>query len=351
MRRKKRNKRLYYPTKSKWYRRPKRRKPSVRRRNRWAKGGFKKSISKWIKGYLIWVLVAAAFGVAIIFLSFSSYFSIKDIEILREDFNIDSAAIENDLNEFIGRNIVFFPRRELYAAIQEKYPEFEFIDIHKVFPNRIRIELTSYPIVANLRAYYILPDPKELEEEDFTELNKAIEELSSSNPNLNLIKDAPIIDESVTEAVFDLEPEDEPDKATEQKSLLNRIGQAIFDREENLELMTISVRGLSQPIENREVVISQENMDYLLDSIQYFANSIGLEIAAIDYLPVAREIHFKTRSNLIVWITMERGFEAQIDKLSTIYEAAELSKEDLAYIDLRIQEKVIYCPRYASCDQ
>lgn len=309
-----------------------------------------KSLKKLAKANLLWFLVGVFFLIVIGFLSFSSYFSIKNIQVDRTNFNVNSAAIESELNRFIGRNLIFFSRSKMYTVIHETFPEFETVDIHKVFPNQIRIELSSYPTVANLRAYHRLPEPEENIEEDFTELNKAIEELSDVNPGLNLIKDAPALDEAVTSEVFDLEAEDREPEETEQKSLLNQIGQAIFDQEENLELITIAVRGLTQPVVDRERIIPQEHMEYLLDAIAYFENTMAVTIKSADYLPVAREIHLKTDTNLVVWITIEREFREQIDKLVTIYETAELNKEKLSYIDLRIKEKIIYCPKRDKCD-
>lgn len=206
--------------------------------------------------------------------------------------------------------------------------------------------------MANLKAYYVLPKPEEPLPENFTELNKAIEELSSTDPALLAASPAnPLNNEEVKDAVFNLEPGADEPKPIEQKSLLNRIGQAIFDQEQNLELMTIAIRGLTQPVEDREQVISQEHMNYIVEVIQYFENVMGLEVLELEYLMTPREIHLKTKNGLVIWVSMDRDYKEQIDKLKTIYEPAELNKEDLAYIDLRIREKVIYCPRQSRCNK
>lgn len=89
-------------------------------------------------------------------------------------------------------------------------------------------------------------------------------------------------------------------------------------------------------------------MDYLLEAKDYFENAMSLEVRGVEYLSIAREIHLKT-DKITVWLNMERSFKTQIDKLALIYEEAELDKEDLSYIDLRVREKVIYCPKKARC--
>ena len=76
-----------------------------------------------------------------------------------------------------------------------------------------------------------------------------------------------------------------------------------------------------------------------------------IEISGVRYLPVAREVHLRTDQNMDIWLTMEKEYKEQIDKLAAVWEAAELYKEDLSYIDLRIKEKLIYCPRRTSCDR
>ena len=92
-------------------------------------------------------------------------------------------------------------------------------------------------------------------------------------------------------------------------------------------------------------------MDYILDAIKYFTNVMQMEVKSVRYLPVAREVHLVTDGNLVLWLSTDKSYKEQIDKLHTIYKVAELEKEDLAYIDLRIKEKIIYCPRRTSCDR
>lgn len=347
--RKKKPKRLYYPAKSRWYSKPRRR-PTVKRAHRLFKKGFKGWLKDLTQKSFYWVVTGIAFAGLLTFLFFSSYLSITRIEVIRENFNVDSAAIENKLNIYIGKNIFFISKNSIAHTINTYFPEFSEVTINKIFPEALKISLKSYPIVANLKAYYVLPEPEIKIEDDFSELNKAIEELSGSDPGLAHVGAiSPLNDEKVAEAVFDIEEGGGPEPI-EQKCLINRIGQAIFDQEENLELMTITVHGLTQPIEDRGQVIPREHMDYILEAMQYFTNSMGMEILGVEYFSVAREIHLKTAGSLIIWISIDRDFKDQIDKLHVIYEPAELNKEDLRYIDLRIRNKVIYCPKNARCD-
>jgi cell division septal protein FtsQ len=333
--RRKQPKRLYYPTKSRWYRKPKRRRLSGRTSRKIFSYNIRTHFSHFLKDFFLYVVGGLVLIGLVIFVLFSSRFSITSIEVARDDLHIDSAAITHLLADYRGKSIFTFSKKEAREMIRNEYPEFARVEVRKLLPNTIKIELETHEIVANIRAYYVLPkaesagsDKKDLEIE---KLNDAFE------------------------TAFNLEGEPVEEKEQiipiEQKALLNRIGQAIFDRSEDLQLMTITVDGLSQPIEDREVVIPAERMDYILNSIKYLTNLMQLEVSGVRYLPRAREVHLTTADGLTLWLSLEKDYKTQIDKLNVIYKAAELNKENLAYIDLRVKEKIIYCPRGSSCDR
>jgi len=331
--RKKAPKRLYYPTKSRWYRKPRRRKQSVRTSRKIFSNNIRTHLTSFIKDSLLYVFVGIIFIGLIIFLLFSNKFSVNNIEVVRNDLHIDSEAVVNLLNDYRGSSIFSFSKKDARNLIQDVYPEFSSVKVKKLFPNTIKIELETYEIVANVRAFYILP-----------RVEKSLPE--ERDNDIKLLNEA-------FGVVFDLDGEsiDKKEDITpiEQKALLNAIGQAIFDREEDLELMTITVDGLSQPIEDREVVIAEPYMEYILNSIKYITNLTQLEISEVLYLPVAREVHLYTKDGLALWLTTEKDYKVQIDKLGSVYKIAALDEEDLVYIDLRVKEKIIYCQRGKSC--
>jgi len=337
--RKKSPHRLYYPVKSRWFTKPR---LKVRSPRRAILGNMQSHVAKLLKNSMSFVLAGIGLAVLIGFLFLSSYFSVTKIEVVRQDFNINSAAIENHLNSFIGKNILFFPRAQAVNAILQKFPEFASITLNRQLPHTLKINLESYPIIANLRAFYVLPKP----------------ELAPVDPNAPLVTE----NKELMDHAFNLTGNKnnngetpvaaaEKQAPVEQKCLLNKIGQAIFDKEENLELITVTVIGLTQPIADREQVIPKETISYMLDTIQYFSNLFKMQVKAVEFRPAGRELRLKTDSHLVIWLTLEKDYKEQLDKLKTIYEPAELNKENLSYIDLRVKEKVIYCRRNTSCDK
>lgn len=332
--RKNKPKRLYYPTKSSWYRKP-RRKPAVRSSRKIFSHSIRTHFTRLLKDFILYVIVGTVFFFLLIFLLFSSRFAINKIEIARDDLHIDSSAVTDLLTDFKGKSIFSFSKSKASQLIQEAYPEFSRVEVKKLLPNTIKVELETHEIVANIRAFYVLPKvettPTDIDEDALkvTEALKTAFDLSAGTETENREEMTPI----------------------EQKALLNRIGQAIFDRAEDLQLMTINIDGLSQPIEDREIIIPVVDMDYIIDSIKYFSNLMQMEVTSVLYLPIAREVHLKTTDNLTLWLSTAKDYKEQIDKLHTIYKVAEFDKEDLAYIDLRIKEKIIYCPRGTRCDR
>ncbi len=328
--RKKSPNRLYYPTKSRWYTQPRRRSKQKNTRKLFT-NNIKTRFTRFFKNAIYFTVTGLVLVLLVLFLMFSSYFSVTNIEVLRQDFHIDTALISNQLNPYIGDNILFFQKSKIVNKIQENFPEFSTVQVKKVLPHSLKIELKSHPIVANIRAYYILPEVEIIVEDDY------VSDVEDA------LRKSFVLDEEASAKMEEITP-------IEQKCLINKIGQAIFDKEEDLELMTIVVIGLSQPIEDREVIITIEKMNYILDSIRYFSNLFKMEVIGVEYLPIAREVHLKTDAGFDIWITTEKDYKKQIDKLNTIYEIAELDAEDLAYIDLRVREKVIYCPLRSNCN-
>ena len=350
---KRKPKRLYIPVKAEWYKRPRNLK-AARPRNAIVlkKRGLFGLLKEIAKKSVYAAMGALLIGSLLLILFLSSYFSIKTIGVARQTFNIDSAKIENKLNNFIGQNLVFFPKNRIVKVIHQEFPEFSEIHVKKIFPDRIQIDLVSQPLIANLRAFYILPLAEETQPENFTELNKAIEELSSTDPSILTNNANPLADQNQTKDIFDINQGEGGDEgATEQKGLLNRIGQVILDQEENLELMTFVVRGLTQPVEDREQAIPQKSMEYILEAIQYLGNSMGQEVQRVELMPIANELRLKIKDNIVLWLSIDRSYKEQLDKLKAVFEAAGLDLKNIAYIDLRIKEKVIYCLRNTRCDK
>ncbi len=331
---KKSPKRLYYPTRSRWYNKPRRSKKRVSAvRKKSVISVYWKKMGKWAKKSVYIVLGLILTSILVLFFSFSTYFSISDIKIERESIYVDSQATLSHLNQYIGENLLFFPRQQVVEVVQAHFPEFSSVGVSKFLPGTLTIKLQTHPLVANIRAYYVLPKPEK-------------------SPLFVTDQNHSDVEKSLKEAfILEKIEEEGPPQPVEQKGLLNQVGQILFDQEENLELITITINDLTQPLEDRQKLISSDHMEILSQVIPYFENNLSLTVNALEYLPIAREIHLKVNDGTVIWLSLERNYEKQIDKLSAIYKEMELDKEIIDYIDLRVNEKVIYCPAEAACDR
>jgi hypothetical protein len=88
------------------------------------------------------ILLAVFFMCAII-LSCAFIFSIQKIDVkFAADNTIETCDIQNDLDQFNKRNIVFFELEEIENVVA-KYPYFKLEKLYKSYPNVIKIELSQ----------------------------------------------------------------------------------------------------------------------------------------------------------------------------------------------------------------
>lgn len=323
---KKKPNRLYVPAKAKWYK-PARRAPAAKGTRKLFSLGLKSQFSRLFKDVFLYVLGLGVILGTVAFFLFSNKFSINKIEVARNDVYIDNAAIAKLLDPYKGHSIFTFSSAKAQQLIHKNYPEFSHIEIRKLLPDRIKVDLKTYELMANLKAYYILPEVDETEafvEDKEDSFDKQFGSKTISKKQLTPI---------------------------EQKAVLNRIGQALFDRDPNPSLMTIRIEGLTQPIEDRELIFPKEDLQYLQESIKYLTNLLQMEVKEVRYLPIAHEIHLTTSKNLTLWLLTKKPYKEQLDRFNKIYKAAKLDQQSIAYIDLRASKKVIYCPKGAACDK
>jgi len=83
-------------------------------------------------------------------------------------------------------------------------------------------------------------------------------------------------------------------------------------------------------------VITQEKIQFMVDSYNHFKKETKVNISKIKYLPKAQEIHFILENNTQIWIDMTYDYKKQINKLLFAKENLDLSQY-YQHIDLRIK--------------
>jgi len=240
----------------------------------------------------IFILLA---GTAIIFLGiyglfFSNYFNIKEILITNANLKNEhlSNEIKSSLKSYLGKNLIFLNTENLNTKIRTKFPALETVKITKEYFDKLAIEFSEYPLIAN------------------------------------------VINES---------------DSMKKSYIINAIGFAIKEDYENPNLPFIRIKS-DEPVNTNSQLISPEKIKYILDATTYYRDKFGMGIREIEYKPTAREIRLLTDRNFTIWMDIQKPFDQQFKKLKKALVKLDIYKTNLEYIDLRISgnngEKIIY---------
>lgn len=91
---------------------------------------------------LFTIFIAVVFALIAVFTVFS-VFKIKDVDVSYEAFEggfMETDAIDEDLQDFIGKNLLFFKTDMIYEALED-YTHFEVVSISKKYPNVLVVNL------------------------------------------------------------------------------------------------------------------------------------------------------------------------------------------------------------------
>ncbi|MEK9159405.1 MAG: hypothetical protein AAB383_01610 [Patescibacteria group bacterium] len=269
----------------------------------------------------IFVGVVATLGL-IYLLFLSTAFEIQSIEVKGEaDTAQEQSAIKEELQEFLGDNLLLFDTGTQEKAFLSTYAYLKTLDIDRDFFHTISVTVETYPPVANVRMEF------ENGSTQYFVINEHgfIASIGTSLENLPLIvmdvtgtdMDIPVAEETPTE-----------ETPTEEAAV-----------EEELPADTM-------PDQINEELISQETLATLLETAESFEGKFDMEVLEIAYLKRARELHLSTERYFSVWIDLTQDVPLQLAKLKKALTEIDIYTAPLEYIDLRISgqngEKVIY---------
>lgn len=226
---------------------------------------------------------------------FTDFFQINDFQIFEEETQITNNLALNEIitKSLLNQNILLFNSDQLTTQILEQYPQYKTVNINKVFPHTIKVDLEKYPIAANI-----------------------IDQIKSQDG-----------------------------LTVQKKFLVNTNGMIIVENEENPELPYIKI-DTNQAFSLNDTPLDQEKLDYIIKLTNLFEEKFGIKVIEAEYLKVAREIHLRTEKDFVVWIDLNKDMVSQIDKLKRALPKLDIYKTPLEYIDLRISgtnaEKVIF---------
>jgi len=229
----------------------------------------------------LWVLVFT-----IIFVVFGPYFTVKNVNILKKDnltnINIAYKAITN----IRWKSIFAVKEKEIFEKLKTYQHNIKNIDVSTTIPNNLKITIESY------RGLF----------------------------NTNINNKPYIITENGT-----LIPH-KPDTALKNIKVLNNSDE------------------INRFIDYKQVFDTEyiNNIFILISKLE--ENIIDIKIQELQYYSIERELHVKTTNNLLLF-SLDEDIIEQVEKTVIFHKQYHsLEKYGIYYSDLRIPNKVFYCP-------
>lgn len=225
---------------------------------------------------------------------FSDFFLIETYEVVEEGTVIaDNERINTILQKTLGKNLVLISEEELIQKIKDQHPEIEKLQVKKIFPDKVKIEYTKYPTVANL---------------------------------VNIVD------------------------IVQKKFLIDSQGFLVEENIEHPDLPHIYYK-TNEFLQVRssflsDSKISRDRLTQIINAIKLFEEKFAIKILYAEYKNQEREVHLQTEKHFYVMIDLEKDLNRQIEKLQKALPKLDIYNEPLVYIDLRISgtntEKVIF---------
>lgn len=231
--------------------------------------------------FIIWGFLILS---CIYVLFFSHYFTVKSIDVIREDDLVNIDLAYKSLEKYRYNSIFTIDKNLINASILSHQPNIKEVYIRKIMPDNLKITLKSYDLVFGtniLDKYYLITQnwvivPSKQKESD--EIIKVI--------------------------------------------WLNNLWIIDYKKVFNSQFI--------KKIKDIDSLIKQENS--------------FLEVKDIKYYLKEQEIHIISKEDIVIIFDLHKDINVQIQKLNIFFKKyLSTIKSWIVYIDLRINEKIIYC--------
>lgn len=272
---------------------------------------FKKRRVYRYKIYLTYAIIILFIGSLTYFVLFTNYFKIKDIKVISKTsnvfVNIDQAEVIRSIRHIYNRNLLFLSEHNLVDFIKTNFKYVEDADIQYNFPDKITILLNEKKVAGQL--------------------------FQIDYENLNLTTSGEVLKEN--------------NKASVSSNLqIYVISKKIYTNYIIPESRYPEMFQKLEKIDEGEIFLDPQDIKFL-ETIQRSFDINGFKISKFLYFPIEKELHITLSNNLSIWFfatNIEEQFQKFQKSLTTIPNI-----ENTAYIDARVNEKIIICIRGNIC--
>jgi cell division septal protein FtsQ len=257
-----------------------------------------------IFGVILIILLGGSIGL----IFFSNFFSVSSIIVERTDpkTDIETSIIpmQQKLDVLTGKNIFLINEDEIEYTIRKDFPEMKEINIMKLYPRTLKVRVIEYDLVARIKS-------STGKDEMLLNERGMIRNMKTKMLNLPLI---------------------------EYKSQ--------YDIKEDKMVAMLSPY---LALQDRNAIMNGEEVRTILDAKNTFEQNFSLKVTLIQYYPLEREIHLINEKGFTLWLDLTENIDEQLNKLKTAFQDFNIYKIELSYIDLRINNKIIYCTKNSIC--
>lgn len=224
---------------------------------------------------------------------FSSFFTVTRVILEKNGGAVSAAELAPFLDSLKDKNLLFLNAGSLADRLEQSFQnEILFAEIHKSYPHKAVVKINEYPAVLNLKII---------------------------NPG-----------------------------ADEKSFILNQIGYAIFENNDQKDLPALVLR-TNEAYKGGSIIIPEKKLAPIVEAFTKFQDFFGMKILSGEWMKTERELHLKTEKEFEVWLDLTAGIDRQLSKLKRALARLDIYNTSLRYIDLRISggdsEKVIFKKR------
>lgn len=250
------------------------------------------------------VLILFVVGFFVYFLFFSPTFRISEVVVEHDRVTVQTSFNPDFFSDLLGKNIFLVSESDVRDIMARINSPVKNISLRRKFPSTLTIELLGHPVVARTKwlngDYYITEDGY----------------LVSSSQNESLVLPFIMLHPTLSAARDGSQEE-------EKKKPILSFGVVYSE--------TFSER-----------VVDPIDLKKILELLEKFSSTFGIEVLETSYFHVAHEVSLQTLSGTKILFDLTKSLDNQFYKLHAISERARLKDGAFSQIDLRIGDNKIY---------
>ncbi len=264
-------------------------------------------------------------------------FQVKEISIERTEntINVRVGSLLQIMEYVKKANIIFLKTDSLENHFVKTFKELKSVSITKNYPDRLQVTVVPLEIVAKWEYFYEMP--KKIKRGKMGS-NKGSESIKSENTKNNTEEKNKIVKKIgyLNKNNLFLEHNNT------QEAQENAEAEAAEEEKKEEILTIVDKQPRTKEIQFYEIVKDGRYIPDIISAKAKLETVISRKITEVDYYRDAQEVYFIDDKGVAYWVYLEEDLLGQIQKLEYMLQEKNILKWRLSYIDLRINEKVIY---------